>query len=150
MTGRPTDLTPETQGRIIEALRAGNYIDVACAYAGIGTSTYYRWMQRALDPDAPDIYREFREAVQRARAEAEIRNVGLIQRAASDGTWQAAAWFLERSHPRKWGRHDRHEVTGPDGGPLEVAVDAESLEARLAAIIARRRGTDETDAVVEQ
>lgn len=150
MTGRPTDLTPETQTRIIEALRAGNYIDVACAYAGIGTSTYYRWMQRSKEHDSPVIYVEFREAVQRARAEAEIRNVGLVQRAASDGTWQAAAWFLERSHPRKWGRHDRHEVTGPDGGPLEVEVDAGSLEARLAAIIARRRGTDEADAVVEQ
>ena len=150
MTGRPTDLTPDTQNRIIEALRAGNYIDVACSYAGIGTTTYYRWMQRASDPESPDIYRDFRDAVQRARAEAEIRNVGLIQRAASDGTWQAAAWFLERSHPRKWGRHDRHEVTGPDGGPLEVAVDADTLEARLAAIIARRRGTDEADTVVEQ
>jgi len=148
MTGRPTDLTPDTQSRIVEALRAGNYIDAACAYAGIGTTTYYRWMQRAQDPTAPDIYRDFRDAVERARAEAEIRNVGLIQRAASDGTWQAAAWFLERSHPRKWGRHDRHEVTGPDGGPVELAVDAQSLEARLAAIIARRRGTDEADAVV--
>jgi len=150
MTGRPTDLTPETQTRVIEALRAGNYIDAACAYAGIGTSTYYRWMQRAQEFDAPDIYVEFRETVLKARAEAEIRNVGLIQRAASDGTWQAAAWFLERSHPRKWGRHDRHEVTGPDGGPVEFAVDASTLEARLASIIAKRRGTDEADTVVEQ
>lgn len=145
---RPTDLTPEVQQRIIEALRAGNYIDTACEYAGIGTSTFYRWMERGTRQDEPDIYREFRDAVKRARAESEIRNVGLVQRAASDGTWQAAAWFLERSYPKKWGRHDRHEVTGPDGGPVSVAVDSDALEARLAEVIARRRGQHEADSVV--
>jgi hypothetical protein len=34
--------------------------------------------------------------------------------------WQAAAWRLERKKPHKWGRHEPHEVTGADGGAIEV------------------------------
>lgn len=141
--GRPSKLTPEAQARIIEALRAGNYQESAAAYAGVGVATFYRWMERGKRDDAEPEYREFREAVERARAEAEVRNVGLIQRSASEGTWQAAAWFLERSFPNRWGRRERHEVVGSGGGPVEVSVDAEALESRLAAIIASRR--DSTD-----
>ena len=143
-TGRPTKLTPEVRDRIIEALRAGNYQDAAAAYAGIGPATFYRWMERGRAADAEPDYREFREAVERARAEAEVRNVALVQRSAADGTWQAAAWFLERSYPSRWGRRERHEVTGADGGPVALTVDPETLESKVAAIIAaRREGTDD-------
>ena len=34
-TGRPTKLTPEVQKKIVDALSAGNYFEVACEYAGI-------------------------------------------------------------------------------------------------------------------
>ena len=35
------------------------------------------------------------------------RNVALIMKAAQGGTWQAAAWWLERRHPTDWstGQH---------------------------------------------
>jgi hypothetical protein len=38
---------------------------------------------------------EFLEAVEKARASAELRAVAQIQKAASEGTWQAASWYLE-------------------------------------------------------
>lgn len=120
MAGRRTKLTPEVQERIVSALRAGNYMDTAAQYAGIGESTLHRWIATGREEDAPEIYKEFREAVERARAEAEVRNVHLIQQAAQGGTWQAAAWFLERSHPGKWGRREKVEMSGPDGGPITL------------------------------
>ena len=140
--GRPTKLTPEVQEKIVSLVRAGNYPEVAAQAAGIDPRTYYRWMEKGEDGPAP--YGQFRHAVKEAQAAAESHAVTIIRKAAIDGSWQAAAWFLERSHPRKWGRHDRHEVTGPDGGPVEFAVDASTLEARLASIIAKRRGADES------
>jgi hypothetical protein len=33
--GRRTKLTPEVQKKIVDALSAGNYFEVACEYAGI-------------------------------------------------------------------------------------------------------------------
>jgi len=45
--GRPTKLSPETQEKIVTCVAAGNYIDVAAAYAGVAKSTVYEWMSRA-------------------------------------------------------------------------------------------------------
>jgi transposase len=138
-TGRPSKLTPEVQARIIEALRAGNYQDTAAAYAGVSRTAFYRWMEQGAQPDAAQPYKDFRDAVEKARAESEVRNVALIQRAASDGTWQAAAWFLERSFQQRWGR--KQELSGPGGGPIQVEqLTPDEAKQRLAQV----RGEIET------
>lgn len=146
--GRPTKFTPDRADKILEALRLGVPQATAVTYAGVGESTYYRWLSDATKPDAPDDLREFREAVQAARAEAEVRSLAVIQN-ASRKTWQAAAWFLERGFPHHWARTDRHEVTGRDGGPVELNIDADALESKLRQLIAKRKGDDETGPVVE-
>ena len=117
-------LTPTVIENITAALRAGNYIETACQYAGISAATYYRWLTEADQPDATDLHRDLREAVEKARADAEVRNVQLIQQAAQGGTWQAAAWWLERSHPKKWGRQQKVELSGENGGPIDINVNA--------------------------
>ena len=82
-----------------------------------------------LDPEA---FREFREAVERARAEAVARNVALVQKAADD-SWQAAAWWLERSRPDQYGR--RTNLAGASGGAIEVKSDDEERQDRLRALV---------------
>jgi len=121
--GQPTKLTPDVLERLTEALKAGNYIETACTYAGIGASTYHAWVTKAEQDDAPKQYKDFLDAVKKARAEAEIRNVALIQRAASEGkNWTAAAWWLERSQPARWGRQTKvtQEISGVGGAPIQV------------------------------
>jgi len=118
--GRPTKLTPEVQDRIIQALKAGNYVETAAEYAGIGKTTFYRWMEQGKQASR-GIYREFRDAVMRARAEAEARNVAIIQQAAPDD-WRAAAWWLERAFPDRWGARQKLEHSGPDGAPIAAEV----------------------------
>lgn len=126
---RPTKLTPEVQERIITALRAGNYQDTAAAYAGIDESTFYRWMERGLAEPESD-YGEFRKAVIKAKSDAEVRDLYLIDQAAQSGSWQAAAWKLERKFPHKWGRVNRTEISGPEGKPVQVeTMRAELLKA---------------------
>lgn len=120
-TGRHSKLTPEVQERIVSAIRSGNYIEVAAQYAGISKNTLYRWLANADDENADDAYRDFRDAVESARSAAEVRNVALIQQAANDGTWQAAAWYLERTAWQRWGR--RTMVTGDAGEAIKVEVD---------------------------
>ena len=143
---RPTKLTQEVQDRIMQAVQAGNYLDTAANFAGIDGSTMRRWVQKGEAPNAPEPYRSFCTALKSARAAAEVRSVALIQQAATGGTWQAAAWYLERSYPERWGR-TRVEVTGGhdgDSSPIRVEVTAEALEAKLRALIGKesKRKTD--------
>lgn len=143
--GRRTLLTDEVQERIVTAVRGGNYLDDAARYGGVTDRTVLNWMQKGRealaevdgedDLVAPEmeIYVRFFRAIEKARSDAVVRNLTLVQRAAEDN-WQAAAWYLERTNPRKWGRRDTLEVTGEDGGPVQVHVSArETLAEKFAA-----------------
>jgi transposase len=113
---RPTKLTPAVQERVLQAIRAGNYAEVACRAAGIAPSTYYRWLERGeREPDGS--YARFAEAVRLAEAEAEVHAVALVRRAMSDD-WRAALAYLERRHPGRWRKHTSTELTGANGGPI--------------------------------
>ena len=114
--GRPTKLNYKVREKIVQAIKAGNYIETAAAYAGINKSTLYDWLKRgerekqrvAKNPryrirKSEKIYVEFSDAVEKALAEAEMRDVLLIGKAAEE-QWQAAAWRLERKFPDRWGR----------------------------------------------
>ena len=138
---RPHKLDEDKIARVVEALRAGNYMETAAAYAGISKSILYKWLANgrevrqkvakggiASDLEAKQL--ELLDAVEKARAEAEVRNVHLIQQAAQGGTWQAAAWFLERSHPGKWGRREKVEMSGPDGGPITLTGLADLMRVK--------------------
>lgn len=137
--GRPTKLTPEVHKRIVDMVRAGNYPEIAAQAAGINSATYYRWMQKGEDGTAP--YGEFREAVKEAQAAAESHAVTTIRKAAMDGTWQAAAWYLERSKPERWRRRENVEVTGKDGGPVQQEI-VEGMTVRRARELLRELDGD--------
>ena len=116
--GRKSKLTPVIQQRICEAITAGNYNHVAAQAAGIGETSFYRWMAQGEEAQS-GTKRAFWVAVKNAEAEAEIRNVGIIESAAPE-TWQAAAWWLERKHNDRWARKERQEHVGEGGGPVAV------------------------------
>lgn len=151
--GRPTKLTPQRQEAILRLLRSGITIETACGAAGIGSSTYRVWMAKGAEGREP--YATFMAAATRARDEQESYLAGIIARAAvpdedgHPGDWRAAAWLLERSRPTKWGRQTRTELTGADGGPLEVRtapaqpLDAESVEQMVE--VMRRSGLIDAD-----
>lgn len=132
---RPTKFTPEIQEEIIKVIRAGNYIETASAYVGLDKSTLYDWLKRgrrerervSKNPKArikksEKNFVEFSNAVEKALAYAEIRDVAIIGKAAEEN-WQAAAWRLERKFHDRWGRKDKQtlEHSGKDGGPVETS-----------------------------
>ena len=98
---RPTVLTPEVQARVCEAIAAGNTRKDAAEYAGVGDSTLRAWLARARQKRGNGPYRALLAAVKKAEADAVVRNVAIIQKAAGK-TWQAAAWWLERKYPENW------------------------------------------------
>lgn len=146
-------LTPEVHAKIVGALRDGNYVDTAAAYAGISRPTLYRWLDKGdsagakLDngeelTDNEKLYFDFRNDVEEARAIAMARNVHFITTAAQT-TWQAAAWWLERSNPHMWGRQVKAEVSGPNNGPINVHVSSDELEMLVKSIL-EQDGTPES------
>lgn len=130
-----TPLTDAVAKRIADYVRAGNYVIVAAHAAGIHRDTYYEWLHRGakerariadgLPPDDHETkFAEFSEIMEKAIAEAEVRNLLIVSR-AGESQWQAAAWILERKHHKRWGRKDRHEVTGgkPGSEPVKFRVE---------------------------
>lgn len=100
--GRKSKLTPETQERLVQAISVGSTYEHACLYAGIDYSTFAAWMASAADGDKRFI--EFSEAIKQAEGRALVKWQALIDKAAQEGTWQAAAWKLERRYPQDYGR----------------------------------------------
>lgn len=123
---------------LIQALQGGNYIEHACHYADLAPSTVYRWLERGRtekqsqeqgNPPNPaeTPYIELCDSIEKARASAIVANVTIIQSAARNGQWQAAAWWLERSLPNQYGRKIQAEVT--------TQVNLQELEQRMLALI---------------
>ena len=114
MKGKPYKYNDEVVTRLTQALRAGNTRRASCAYSGISEDTFAVWLK-----DIP----EFSDAIKKAEGDAELRNVALIQKAASDGTWQAAAWWLERRRKNDFALRTEH--TGAEGSAVKVIVEYE-------------------------
>lgn len=121
-------LTPALIEKIVGYLRAGAYVETAAAAAGISKQTLYTWLRRAVDENEEDpIFAKFAAAVEEAQALAEVRDIALIGKAA-ETQWQAAAWRLERKSPERWGRKDRVELSGKNGGPVQTAALVQVIE----------------------
>lgn len=87
-------------------------------YLGISHETWYRWLREG-ENNKNRLTREFYETIKKAKASAVIRNVTIIQNSAQE-TWQAAAWWLERKYPERFGKKEKYEHTGKDGGAIEI------------------------------
>jgi hypothetical protein len=95
-------LDPLVTERIYGLIRAGNTLDVAAAAAGVHRATLHRWMKHGREQQH-GLYPKFLAEVEKAKAEAEARDVALIAKAAT-ADWRAAAWRLERRSPRRYGQ----------------------------------------------
>ena len=124
--GRTSKRSPEREQAILNALRLGNTRRNAAAYAEIDQNTFYRWL---------DEVGTFRDAVVKAEADAEARFLGQIAKAAADGTWTAAAWWLERRRHEDFRKREQLEVT------FDLRREAER--------IAAEQGLDEAEVFAE-
>ena len=105
--GRPSKLNAETTQALADALALGTSILTACKAAGIGETTFSAWFKRGRSKAPADAeFRRFRRAILKARASGEVHALQVIK-SAMPNSWQAAAWFIERSRPMRWGRADR-------------------------------------------
>lgn len=94
-------LDPAITHRLVDLIRAGNSLETAATACGIHRTSLHRWLRHGKAQQRGRYFRFF-EAIEKAQAEAEARDVALIAKAATED-WKAAAWRLERRFPRKYG-----------------------------------------------
>ena len=87
--------TPTTVASMCSLIAAGNAIRVACGLSDINAETHYDWIRR---------HPEYAEQINKATSAAVAQRISQIAKAASNGSWQAAAWWLERTMPDVYGR----------------------------------------------
>jgi hypothetical protein len=65
--------------------------------------------------------------------------VARIAKAAQDGDWRAAAWWLERRRHGEWRLRQETQLTGMDGEPLGATLSNEDRIERIAYVLDRSR-----------
>lgn len=130
--GRPSKLTDQVRDSVCEAVAMGMTFDLAAQYAGIGRSTFFRWMRQGEQSEPGDRFRDFWDAVKRAESEGALNALATIHRAASDGSWQAAAWLLERRHAYRRDAPAQADSELPGEQELVDPTTAEGREAIVA------------------
>jgi len=127
--GAPVTITEDIITKVYDVLKLGNYKRTAYNYVGVTQRTFENWEKRGRleqeridDGKKPlgieDIFLRFYRSNLKAIAQAQVRDLAVIYQAA-ETSWQAAAWKLERRHPKEWGRRDMHDIES-GGSPLGV------------------------------
>ena len=125
---RRTKYTPETVKKLTDAIKLGATYELACGYAGIHYDTFRDWQLHKA---------EFSEAVKEAEGAAAVGWLLRIEQAARDGTWQAAAWKLERRYPQTYGRTvQEHHVHDHREQAQQLAQELGLDEQAAAALVA--------------
>jgi transposase-like protein len=136
---RPSKISRELIDVVAEQVEAGAYFESAAVAAGVNKTTLYRWRERGeadLEHGRDTLEALFCTALERAAAVAE-RTASLNVLRASLVDWRAAAWYLERRRPDRWGRRDHVEHTGSiRGAELELVTPPDEAAAQVARILA--------------
>ena len=128
--GRRITLNKAVRKQLVEILEAGNFQKTAYESLGIPEATYFHWLKEGEKAESKEgeltekeeICLEFLESIKRAVQKARQVNLAVIRKAAENGSWQAAAWFLERTDFDEFGNKSKLEHTGSDGKPMVFKV----------------------------
>ena len=119
---KPTKVQSKVREDLIENLRTGMTIEAACLLAGIGRTTYYRWLDE--DEKWAD---ECKSAVRFAEAVLLER---VKQLAMDKMDWRAFAWILEKRFPDDYGKRQELKVESSQSsdGTAEVLAMLEQVK----------------------
>ena len=124
--GKKSKLTRPLCNEFCKAIENGASILAACGHVNIVESTYYRWYNKGRDAKRNTKFKKFYEAVEIAKNKALYNFEGRIVNEADNGTWTAAAWWLERRYPEIYGKKVKQEIDSKV--EAEVKVPFQDLE----------------------
>ena len=127
--GAPTKLTAATANTIIGMMRAGAFKNAAAAATGISPNTLELWLTRGDRGDRA--YEDFAREFHRAEALAALSAQAVITRAAIgpiDGSWKAAAWWLQRRFPLIYGHRAAGHTAEAEASSGDAAMTFYQVE----------------------
>lgn len=101
--GHPPKFKQEITDKVLYAVGLGAPLNMACNYAGVDYSTFRKWV--IAGESGEEQYIEFLQALKRAQGGAGVHWLEKINEAMENGTWQAAAWKLERKFYKDFSQH---------------------------------------------
>lgn len=118
-------LTPELEQEICGYIGQGLTKKTAIDACGISESSFYAWIRQGeadLEAGKKSRFSQFLQSVKKAEVKDKLSRLAVIRQAAKDGTWQAAAWELERRYRDEYGKATMDiNLGGQKGGePVEV------------------------------
>jgi hypothetical protein len=132
--GRPKAIArvPESKrAKVLELARAGRPLELIADVLGISRDTLHAARTRARDAlarqeagealnddEASEL--EFISRLLEARAQRAFELQDGVEAGGGEVDWRALAWSLERMQPDVFGSRSKTEVTGPEGGPVQV------------------------------
>jgi len=106
---------------LLDGVRLGLPIDLACKRAGISLDTYNKWIKlgsRGVEP-----YKTLLLRVDMAEAESAYTALSRVIDASSRGQWQSSAWLLERRYPEHFSLKNRTEIIGSQDAPIKIVFE---------------------------
>ena len=125
--GRPTDCTPELIQLAGELMAEGHPVRAMCRALRISPTSHYAWIERGERGEAP--FSNYVNAVRAGMSTAERAALTGV-RSAFRSDWRSCAWWLEHVMQEDYGRR-QVEISGPDGGPVQV----EDLTAKVRKVL---------------
>lgn len=120
--GRRTKCTPEMIDTMAECVRLGMPIRHACAYSGIREQDHFRWLEYGREAkSSSNRFKRYLEAIARANGEFVQINLRRMEQHAKTKPG-AIQWLLERRCPDDFGDKSKVEISGPNGGPIQVVA----------------------------
>jgi len=108
--------------KLEQAILIGATYELAAKYAGISIATFDKWRKQAETAKEGTPLADLRDRLTQAEGRAAIGWLAKIERAASEGNWQAASWKLERRYPDQYGRTGVQKLAFTDATGEHSAV----------------------------
>ena len=128
--GRPTLRTPELEAKILEAINDGHSLRLICKDAGMpNRATVHEWL--VGDKAFADRYARAREGRAEKMADEILEisdgSVGEDSNGINSARLRVDArkWLASKMDPRTYGDRVSTELSGPNGGPVQVQTLAD-------------------------
>ena len=112
---------------MLYAVSEGSYIEDACAFAGINSSTYRRWRDKA---DAgEEVFVDLFEKIQESESKFKVETLRKIKEIGEeDRNPRALQWILERKYPTQFGETSKLQIQREDVEIVEMEFSDGELD----------------------